>query len=312
MHSIGEWWLWLIFISIITFVLAIDLLIFGGKKHYQMTLNKALTWSGVWVSLCLLFNLFLWIYLLQRYSVSFAHEKALEFLACYLVEFTLSLDNLFVFLLIFQYFSIPVDYQRRILLFGVAGAIIMRFIFILAGIWLINQFEWIFYLFGFILIYSAFRMVSFGEANRSLSGNFILTTLRKKLPITAGIHGERLYIKEQGRIFFTPLFIVLIFIELSDLIFAVDSIPAVFGITNDLFIAFASNAFAVMGLRALYFVLAHVHHKFFFLKHALAMILGFIGIKMMLHNIITVPVLFTLSFIILSLAIAVFASKKWK
>jgi tellurite resistance protein TerC len=310
MDSIGEWWLWLFFIFIITTVLTIDLVLFGGKKHYHMTLQKALAWSGVWVSIAISFNIFLWIYLVQNYPPSFAHQKALEFFACYLMEFSLSLDNVFVFLMIFQYFSIPLDYQRRLLLFGVLGAIIMRYIFIMTGMWLIHKFDWIFYIFGLVLIYSAFRMSTFGDDKNAISGNFILTFLSKKLPVTDSIKSEYFYIKENGRFLFTPLFIALIFIELSDLIFAVDSIPAVFGITDDLFIAFASNAFAVMGLRALYFVLAHIHNKFSLLKYALAFILCFIGIKMMLHNFIHIPIIFTLTIIVLSLSIAVIVSKK--
>ncbi|WP_133128985.1 TerC/Alx family metal homeostasis membrane protein [Legionella nagasakiensis] len=309
MHSIGVWWLWLVFFIIISIVLTIDLFLFGGRKQHQVSLKSSFIWSGVWIGLSLLFNAFLWLYLAQSHTISFANKKALEFFTAYLIEKSLSMDNIFIFVMIFHYFSIPLNFQRRLLLYGVLGAITSRLLLILAGIWLINHFDWIFYLFGLLLIYSSIRIFSFQDGERSMSDNLILRGLRQVLPLTDSISDQQFWVKEKGRYYFTPLFVVLVFIEISDLMFAVDSIPAVFGVTNDPFIAFTSNAFAILGLRAMYFILANIQNQFYFLKYGLAFILCFIGMKMLLHDVVEIPVLVTLAVVMFSLFASITLSK---
>lgn len=307
MHTVAPWWLWLLCCVIIACVLVVDLIFFGGRRHHHITLRQSVTWTVIWVALALLFNLFFWQYLIVTHTTS-ANEKALEFFASYLVEKSLSLDNIFVFILIFKYFSIPFDMQRRVLLFGVIGAVLMRLLFILGGIWLLEQFDFVFYAFGLLLIYSSYKMFIFKESEQSIADNYLLKYLKRWLPLTTDIKSEYFLVRSNHHWYFTPLFVALVLIEVSDLIFAVDSIPAVFGITNDPFIAFSSNAFAVLGLRALYFVLSGIEKKFTHIQYALAFILCFIGVKMLLHNIVTIPVVFTLSLIILSLVTAAVSS----
>ncbi|KTD09016.1 drug efflux protein [Legionella gratiana] len=311
MQSIGTWWLWLIFIILILIVLTIDI-IFLSKKQKQISLQSSFMWVAVWIILALLFNIFLWVYLAQSETIKIANQKALEFFTAYLIEQSLSMDNVFVFVMIFKYFSIPMQYQRRLLLFGVLGAISMRIILIVFGIWLVNKFDWIFYLFGVLLIYSAFKIIKMIENDQSVANNFILKTLRKFFPITKKLRGGRFVVKKNKSYYVTPLFIVLIFIEISDLIFAIDSIPAVFGITQDPFIACSSNAFAILGLRAMYFILANIQNKFYYLNFGLALILSFIGIKMIVHNLIDIPIVVTLSMVVLILSCSMIASKLWK
>ncbi|MCE0721639.1 TerC/Alx family metal homeostasis membrane protein [Legionella resiliens] len=310
MQSIGTWWLWLFFILLIVVVLAIDIILLTRSKEEEISLKSSLVWVSVWIILALLFNAFLWVYLSQSHSVHIANQKALEFFTAYLVEESLSMDNVFVFVMIFKYFSIPMKYQRRLLLFGVLGAISMRIILIVFGIWLINKFDWIFYLFGLLLIYSAFKFFTMQQNEQSIVNNFILRALRKFFPITKTIPKDKSFIVKKNKSYFiTPLFVVLIFIETSDLIFAIDSIPAIFGITKDPFIACSSNAFAILGLRAMYFILANIQNKFYYLNYGLALILGFIGIKMMVHDLIEIPVVVTLSMIVLILSGSMIASK---
>ncbi|AHE66175.1 integral membrane protein, TerC family [Legionella oakridgensis ATCC 33761 = DSM 21215] len=274
-----------------------------------MTLKASVVWSGVWVGLALLFNAFLWFYLMQNYALKVANEKALEFFTAYLVEETLSMDNVFVFLVIFKYFAIPINFQRRLLLFGVLGAIALRLVFISMGIWLIHRFDWVFYIFGLLLIYSAIRIFAFHDGEQSLSDNLILRGLRRIFPLTESIASQTFWVKKNKRYYLTPLFIVLIFVEISDLIFAMDSIPAVFGITNDPFIAFTSNVFAVLGLRAMYFILATMHERFLLLKYGLAFILCFIGAKMLLHHVVDISIFITLAIITLTLFTSIALSK---
>lgn len=312
MQSIGTWWLWLFFIVLILIVLSIDIILLAKNKRQQISLKTSFVWVSVWIILALLFNAFLWVYLSLGDSSKIANQKALEFFTAYLVEKSLSMDNIFVFVMIFKYFSIPMKYQRRLLLFGVLGAISMRIILIVFGIWLINKFDWIFYLFGLLLIYSASKFFTLFKDEQFIANNFILRTLRRFLPITKTISGDRFLVKKNKSYFVTPLLVVLIFIEVSDLIFAIDSIPAVLGITQDPFIACSSNAFAILGLRAMYFILVHIQNKFYYLNYGLALVLGFIGIKMMLHDIIDIPVVVTLSTIVLILSSSIIASKLWK
>lgn len=309
MHSIAQWWLWISFLILILGVLGIDLVYIGGKRRNRITLKESFYWTGIWVSLALLFNLFLWFYLKANFGILVAHEKAMEFFTAYLVEESLSMDNIFVFILIFKYYAVPLAYQRRLLLYGVVGAIVSRLIFILLGIWLLHWFDWIFYFFGFLLLYSAFKFVSIQENKQPLADNFLFRFLTKFIPLTHHIKDDSFFVREKGRLHATPLFIVLLIIEMSDLVFATDSIPAVFGITKDPFIAFSSNAFAVLGLRSMYFILANIQRRFYYLNYGLAIILCFIGIKMILHDFIQVPAVITLSFIVFVLGISIVVSK---
>jgi tellurite resistance protein TerC len=300
--------LWVLFIVIIVTVLTIDLLYIGKKKR-PITLNESLFWTSIWISLALAYNALIWLYFAKNNSLSIANTKAFEFFTAYLIEETLSLDNLFIFVLIFKNFSIPINYQRRLLFFGVLGAIFFRFIIILCGIWLVKKFDWIFYIFGIMLIYSAIRIISLGDKKESIENNLVFTVLSKIFPIAKDVIDDRFFRKIGRKIYVTPLFIVLIFIELSDLVFAIDSIPAVFAVTNDPFIAFTSNAFAVIGLRSLYFVLANIPRKFKYFNIGMSIILGWIGMKMLIHEVIEIPITLTLSLIILVLSSAVIFSK---
>ncbi|STY28347.1 drug efflux protein [Legionella wadsworthii] len=311
MLSIGTWWLWTFFIVLILIVLTIDILLLAKRKK-EPTLKESCIWVAIWVTLALLFNAFLWLYLSYTYSSHIAEQKALEFFAAYLIEESLSMDNIFVFIMIFKYFSIPLQYQRRLLLFGVLGAIFMRILLIVFGIWLIHRFHWILYLFGILLIYSATKFLTLFNDEQFVANNYVLKTLNKFFPISHKISDDHFIIKKNNRYYLTPLFVALIFIEVSDLIFAIDSIPAVLGITQDPFIACSSNAFAILGLRSMYSILAHIENKFRYLNYGLALILGFIGIKMLLHDLVDIPILITLLIIILAISCTMIMSKLWR
>ncbi len=293
--------LWVVFAVIIVTVLTIDLF-FIAQKSRPISLKESLIWTGIWISLALFFNVIIWIYFAKNYAVDVANVKASEFLTAYIIEESLSVDNLFVFVMIFKYFSIPINYQRRLLLFGVMGAIILRMVIILCGMWLVREFSWIFYIFGVMLLYSAVKVVSLADKHEVVTNNPLFRILSKIFPITNDIKDDSFFRKIGKKIYVTPLFIVLIFIELSDLIFAIDSIPAVFAVTKDPLIAFTSNIFAVLGLRSLYFVLVNVQPKFKYLNIGLAIILGWIGIKMLIHQLVEIPTVLTLSVVILVLA----------
>ena len=280
--SIGEPWMWGVFIAFVLVMLALDLFVFGGRKAHKVSVKEAAIWSLVWVSLALAFNAGLWWYLSGTAGPEIADRKALEFLTGYLIEKSLSVDNIFVFLMIFGFFAVPPEYQRRVLIYGVLGAIVLRAAMILAGAWLVAQFHWVLYLFGAFLVITGIKMLIFAEQEPSLEKNPVLKWMRNHLRITTGYHGEKFSVMKDGVRWFTPMFLVLILIETSDVIFAVDSIPAIFAVTSDPFIVFTSNIFAILGLRALYFLLADVAVRFHLLKYGLALILIFIGIKMLL------------------------------
>ncbi|QDP73346.1 TerC family protein [Legionella israelensis] len=308
MSTVGEWWMWLLFLVIVTLILGLDIFALGGRKAHRVSTREALFWSSVWVATALLFNILLWWYLMQISTTAIANKKALEFFTGYLVEKSLSTDNIFVFLMIFNYFAIPAKYQRRVLLYGVLGAIFMRLIIILMGIWLIHKFEWILYLFGAFLLITGLRMLILSEKKPDLEQNLILRWMRHHFRITDKLHKERFFIREKGLFYFTPLFLVLVLIEISDLIFAVDSIPAIFAITHDPFIVFTSNIFAILGLRALYFLLANLVDRFRMLKYGIAVLLAFIGFKMLLAYWIEIPILIILTIILTIIMVSIFLS----
>ncbi|TCV90341.1 TerC family protein [Sulfurirhabdus autotrophica] len=306
--SIGEPWMWASFIGFVLVMLALDLFVFGGRKAHKVSVKEAATWSLVWVSMALLFNAGLWWYLNGTFGQEIADRKALEFFTGYLIEKSLSIDNVFVFLLIFSAFHVSAEFQRRVLIYGVLGAIVLRAIMILAGAWLVREFSWVLYLFGFFLVFTGLRMLVMAEKEPDLTHNPVLKFARKHLRISDDYHGEKFSIMKDGVRYFTPLFLVLILIEVSDLVFAVDSIPAIFAITTDPFIVFTSNIFAIMGLRALYFLLADVADRFHLLKYGLAMVLTFIGTKMLIAPWYHVPVAASLAIVAVLIGASVIAS----
>ncbi|EIK42812.1 integral membrane protein TerC [Cellvibrio sp. BR] len=302
------WELWTGFIIFVVIILLLDLFVFGGNKAHKVSVKEAASWSLVWFSLAVIFNIGLWWYLKKDYGETFADQKALEFFTGYLIEKSLSVDNVFVFLLIFSAFQVPPEYQRRVLIYGVLGAIVMRIIMILIGSWAVKEFSWVLYVFGAFLIITGIRMLLAVDEKPDLEKNWIVVFARKHLRITPGFHGEKFTIVQQGARYFTPLFLVLILIEISDLVFAVDSIPAIFAITSDPFIVATSNIFAILGLRALYFLLADVADRFHLIKYGLSVVLVFIGCKMLVANWFHVPVMWSLLVIVTLIGGSILAS----
>ena len=291
--------IWIIFNFFVLGMLALDLLVFHRKAH-AVSLREAFAWSAVWISLALIFNLgiyYLW-----------GSEKAMEFLAGYLIEKSLSVDNIFVFIMIFSYFAVPPMYQHRILFWGILGALVMRAIFIAAGAALLSAFHWIIYIFGGFLIITGFKMFFAGEEKIDPEKNPAVLLLRRFMPITSKFDGPRFFARIDGRLWATPLFVVLVVIETTDVIFAVDSIPAIFAITVDPFIVYTSNIFAILGLRALYFLLAGILDMFRYLKVGLAFVLCFVGAKMMLVDFYKIPIGTSLGVVAGILAISMLAS----
>lgn len=306
--SIGEPWMWAVFIAFVLVMLTLDLFVFGGRKAHKVSVKEAALWSLAWFSLALIFNAGLWWYLNGTAGAEIADQKALEFLTGYLIEKSLSVDNVFIFLLIFSSFHVAAEHQRRVLIYGVLGAILMRAIMILAGAWVVREFSWVLYIFGAFLVITGLRMLVMAEKTPDLEKNPVLKFARRHLRISDDYHGEKFSVMKGGVRYFTPLFLVLILIEVTDLVFAVDSIPAIFAITTDPFIVFTSNIFAIMGLRALYFLLADVADRFHLLKYGLAMVLTFIGAKMLIMPWYHVPVAASLAIVAVLIGVSVVAS----
>jgi tellurite resistance protein TerC len=305
MSTVGEWWMWPIFIFFVVVMLLIDLFLCGGKKAHRISTREALAWTCTWIILAFVFNFLLWLYLYHTVNSGFANQHALEFFSGYLIEKCLSIDNVFVFLMIFSYFAVPPEYQRRVLLYGVIGAIFMRFIMILLGAWLISQFHWVLYLFGFFLLVLGIKMIIFSNNNKGLENNLVITLMKKYFRVTTEFHAENFFVIQNKLLYVTPLFLVLILIEVTDLIFAVDSIPAIFSVTDDPFIVFTSNIFAILGLRALYFLIVNLSDKFHYLRHGLAFILGFVGLKLLVSYWVKVPVLLTLIVVFITFSLCI-------
>jgi tellurite resistance protein TerC len=305
---IGSGWMWAGFIAFVLVMLVLDLFVFGGKTAHKVSVKEAAIWSLVWVSMALVFAYGLWWHLSGSVGQEIADRKTLEFLTGYLIEKSLSVDNVFIFLLIFSSFHVAAEYQRRVLIYGVLGAIVMRAVMILAGAWLVREFSWVLYIFGFFLVVTGMRMLVMAEKEPDLNKNPVLKFARKHLRISEENHGEKFMVMKNGVRYFTPLFLVLILIEVTDLVFAVDSIPAIFAITTDPFIVFTSNIFAIMGLRALYFLLADIADRFHLLKYGLAMVLTFIGSKMLIMPWYHVPVTASLLIVAVLIGASVIAS----
>ena len=299
MQTIAPLWLWITFGGIVLMSLFVDFFVLKKQGAHDIGVKEALRWSLVWIGLSLLFNaLFWWAVKDATGSTDIANTKALEFLTGYLIEKSLAVDNIFVFLLIFTYFAVPTAFQKRVLMIGIIGAIVLRSFMILVGGWLLAEFHWILYLFGAFLIITGVKMWWAAGQEPDLDDNPALKLLRKVLPVSKNYDGESFWTMENGKKIATPLFMVICLIALTDVIFAVDSIPAIFAITSDPFIVLASNVFAVLGLRAMYFLLAAVANKFHLLNYGLAVILVFIGAKMCLVDVFKIPVLFSLGVVV--------------
>ena len=289
MNTVGTPLLWGGFAVVVAIMLAIDLLLQGRRGAHAMTMKQAAAWSLVWVTLSLLFDAAFWWYLVQTEGRAVADPQALAFLTGYLIEKALAVDNVFVWLMLFSYFAIPAELQRRVLLYGVLGAIVMRAGMVFAGSWLIEQFHWILYLFGAFLLLTGVKMLWAADKEPDLANNPLLGWMRRRFKVTETLEGEKFFVWRDGVRYATPLLLILVLVEVSDLIFAVDSIPAIFAVTTDPFIVLTSNIFAIMGLRAMYFLLAGVAERFALLKYGLALILMFIGVKMLLLDIFKIP-----------------------
>lgn len=289
LHSIAGLPVWLGFLAFVFLMIVLDIFFLGGNKAHRVSQKEALAWTIVWIVLALLFNIGLWFYVKFNFDLALANKLALEFFTGYLIEKSLSVDNLFVFLMIFHYFNIPLIYQRRVLIYGVLGAVILRIVMILAGMWLVQQFHWILYVFGVFLLITGIKMLLFADKETDLAKNPVVRWLSNHLNITTDFHDEKFIVVLKGVRTFTPLFLALVMIEISDVIFALDSIPAIFAITKDPFIVATSNIFAILGLRALYFLLADLSEKFHLLKYGIAVILIIIGAKMLLAYWFTIP-----------------------
>ena len=310
MDTIAPAWLWAFFVVSVLVALFVDFVVLKKQGAHSVSVKEALNWSAVWVALSFAFNGLFWWAVYQDHGSAVAHEKSMEFLTGYLIEKSLAVDNIFVFLMIFTYFAVPPEFQKRVLMIGIIGAIVLRTAMILLGSWLIAEFHWVLYVFGAFLVATGLKMWWAAGQEADLESNPALKLLRRLMPVSRQFDGERFFTVENGRRIATPLLLVIALVGLTDVIFAVDSIPAIFAITTDPFIVLTSNIFAILGLRAMYFLLAAVAVKFHLLSYGLAVILVFIGTKMMLIDLVKIPVAASLGVVVAILAITMFASVK--
>ncbi|MHB1195403.1 MAG: TerC family protein [Lutibacter sp.] len=292
-------YVWIGFLAFVLLMLALDLGVFHRKSH-EVKIKEALIWSAVWISMAMVFNYGIYVYM--------GEVKAMEFLTGYVIEKSLSIDNLFVFIMIFSYFNVDKKYQHKVLFWGIIGALIMRSIFIFAGVALINKFHWIIYIFGAFLIFTGVKMLFQKDEKMDPNKNPLVKLFKRFYPVTDNMHGDRFFVKINTKMVATPLFVVLLLVEFTDLIFAVDSIPAILAISSDPFIIFTSNVFAILGLRALYFALAGITQYFHYIKYGLSAILVFVGVKMVIVDLYKIPVLMSLFIILGILVISVITS----
>lgn len=291
--------LWISFNVFVLFMLALDLGVFH-RKSKEVKIKEALLWTCLWISLAFIFNVLVYY--------QFGEEKAFEFFTGYLIEKSLSVDNIFVIILIFSYFNVPSAYQHKVLFWGILGALVLRVIFILAGVELIHKFHWVIYIFGAFLVYTGIRITTQGDIKIDPDKNLLVRMVRKIFPVTSAFEGDQFFVRREGTLWATPLFLVVIVIEATDLVFAVDSIPAILSISDDAFIVYTSNVFAILGLRSLYFAVAGIEKYFIYLKYGLSAILIFVGLKMCIADFYKVPIEISLAFIVLTLAMSVLAS----
>lgn len=308
METLASPLLWSAFALSVFVALAIDFAGLNKNSQQTVTFKSAAIWSLVWFSLALAFGGLLWWETANSLGNVVANEKAAEYFTGYLVEKSLAVDNVFVFLMIFSYFALPIHLQRRVLLYGILGAIILRAVMIFVGGWLLTEFHWLMYVFGAFLLLMGYKMWQGADDNASLEDNKLLAWLKSHIPLSKDYDGEKFFTVENGKRVATPLFLVLIFVELSDVIFAVDSIPAIFAITSDPFIVLTSNIYAILGLRAMYFMLAGVADRFSLLNYGLAIVLVFIGTKMLLIDVFKIPALVSLAVIVSILAVTMWLS----
>lgn len=299
MYTMTTSTLWIGFNFFILLMLALDLGVFH-RSSKEVSIKNALIWTCVWVFMSFLFNTFVYY--------QFGQEKAFEFFTGYLIEKSLSVDNIFVIVLIFSYFKVPTEYQHKVLFWGILGALVLRVCFIFAGVDLIHRFHWLIYIFGGFLIFTGIRIVTQGEMKFDPQHNPVVNFTRKLFRVTPDFEKDKFFVRKDGLLWATPLFVVVILIETTDLIFAVDSIPAILAISDDTFIVYTSNVFAILGLRSLYFALAGIEKYFVYLKYGLSIILVFVGVKMCIADWYKIPIEISLAFIILTLSMAVFAS----
>ena len=310
MNTVGNPVLWGGFAVVVVIMLAVDLLLQGKRGAQTMTMKQAAGWSVVWVTLSLLFNLAFWWYLSETQGRAVADPQAMAFLTGYLIEKALAVDNVFVWLMLFSYFAVPAALQRRVLVYGVLGAIVLRTIMIFAGSWLIAQFDWLLYIFGAFLLFTGVKMALAKEDDGDIGDKPLIRWLRGRLRMTDRIENEKFFVRRSGLLYATPLLLVLILVELSDVIFAVDSIPAIFAVTTDPFIVLTSNLFAILGLRAMYFLLAGVAERFSMLKYGLSVILVFIGIKMLIVDFYHIPIAVSLG-VVFGILVLTLAINAW-
>lgn len=303
------WWFYGLFLLFVFFMLALDLGVFNRKAH-AVSFKEATVWSIVWVVLGLTFNFLLYQYSLSKFDPIIAKQVALEFLSGYVVEYSLSIDNIFVFVLVFSYFAIPAKYKHRVLFYGILGALVFRAIFIAVGSALM-QFHWVIYIFGGFLIITGIKMMFSKETEIEPEKNLLIRIFTRFMPVTNKIEGKEFFIKKDGVTYATPLFIALLFLEATDIIFAVDSVPAIFALTKEPLIVFTSNIFAILGLRSMFFMLAGAIDKFYLLKYGLSVVLMFVGLKMVWLNDVydgKFPISYSLGFILGVIGISVITS----
>ena len=311
MSSVAPDWLWMFFVGSVLVALFVDFVVLKKQGAHEVTVPEAVRWSIVWVALSLAFNGLFWWAIKTHPDPAIAAEantRAFEFLTGYLIEKSLAVDNIFVFLMIFTYFSVPMAYQKRVLMIGIIGAIVLRTVMILVGGLLISQFHWVLYLFGAFLLLTGIKMWWAAGKEESLEDNPALKLMRRVLPVSKDFDGEKFWTVENGKRIATPLLMVVALVGVTDVIFAVDSIPAIFAITNDPFIVLTSNIFAILGLRAMFFLLAAMATKFHLLSYGLAVILVFIGSKMLLIDVVKIPVLISLAVVVGILALTMVLS----
>lgn len=306
--SVGTPLLYAGFTLLVVLLLAADFLLLRTQGNHKVTVKEAAWWSVVWFAAAAAFGAWFWWYLSGQFGSAVANQKTLEYATGYLIEKGLAIENVFVWITIFTYFAIPPEFQKRVLLWGVVGAILMRAVLIYLGAVLIQQFDWIFYVFGLFLVVTGIKMFMFTGKQSDLGSNPLLRWLRQRVPLTDTLHGERFVVLERGVKVFTPLFVVLVLVEVSDLIFAIDSIPAIFAVTKDPFIVFTANTFAILGLRAMYFLLADISDRFHLLGYGLAVIVTLVGVKMLLMDVYKVPILWMLGTVAVILTVSIVAS----
>jgi len=312
MISIGTPLLWSFFAAFVLVALAIDFLALNRQGAHTVTIREATIWSLIWVAVSFVFMGWLWWYLGgtgdDPAARTLADAKALEFVTGYLIEKALAVDNIFVFLMLFTYFAVPPPFQKRVLMIGILGALVLRAVMILIGAWLITQFHWVMYVFGAFLLFTGVKMWFAAGQEPDLESNPALNWINRHFKISPNYDGEKFFTMVNGVKMATPLFVVIALIGIVDVVFAVDSIPAIFAITTDPFIVLTSNVFAILGLRAMYFVLASMHDRFHLLSYGLAIVLVFIGTKMLLLDIYKIPIVWSLGFTVTTLAITMLLS----